>query len=624
MKKISSNYFKSPSCEMDQKLNLSTLDNSLRIHVMNYKSWNHKSLIHVPIDYDFPFDQEEICTFYQNELINHQFVPSLQSLVIQPKRELPPIGYDSFDLKKCPSTSTTPPISNNDRNENFTINNQHLTLYFENYKWTHYQFTSSPKIKISQEYIYYKTMSEQYEQNSGAYIFNPMESSPISNQYPSNISFTKVTRGELCSVVTQIINNGSIHQSFILCNDSPHVKFKIKMNQIEFKSIELLMRITSPEIQNESKMTCDLNGLESHTIFRNSTRMNLASNFLPMVQFCHIRDSNKKRSLSILTSQPMSVANLIDGSMELIIYRNCGFDDGRGLGEIYQDNVPYEFDLEIQLDVMKEPSKKDLIEFNSELSTMSYSSSGDENENGRVSFLDANQEWIGNVHLESLDTIRSRSSLDRRGRESRCTVLRLRRVDEGDDHDRNVNDHDEGNVNLKNLIKDLVPVHETELSTRRRIGDFYGNSTVVTLKSNYIHTFIMTRSKLFDAYKQVLEKMESSSSSVIATTVAPTTTTTVAPTTTVVPTTTTVAPQKEEQIVVTAPPSLLFIQLFSVLVLVGTVIVMACICCVNCIFLVDSREAVGRFLLSKSSSNSSRHSSQYTLGDDDEEQENFI
>lgn len=78
------------------------------------------------------------------------------------------------------------------------------------------------------------------------------------------------------------------------------------------------------------------NGLElRQRILQGSKR---EASYYPMQSTAIVRDSKKSFQLTVLSRQVSGVTSDVSGSLEIMLHRNLGQDDGRGLSEPVQDS----------------------------------------------------------------------------------------------------------------------------------------------------------------------------------------------------------------------------------------------------------------------------------------------
>ena len=186
--------------------------------------------------------------------------------------------------------------------------------------------------KIDQQYLMYKS------QGSGAYIFKP--AGPAVDTEMSYKPAVRVIKGPLMSEVhslqTLVKSVVRLHNTNGLLQSAIEINNVVDMDELDDK--EMVMRfeigITS---DNATSFFTDLNGL--HMIKRNNFKhFPIPANYYPMTSTAYIQDELSR--FYILTAQPLGVASLKPGRVEVMLDRRLLGDDGRGLGEGVTDNRP--------------------------------------------------------------------------------------------------------------------------------------------------------------------------------------------------------------------------------------------------------------------------------------------
>ncbi|CAG2066315.1 unnamed protein product, partial [Timema podura] len=149
-------------------------------------------------------------------------------------------------------------------------------------------------------------------------------------------------------------------QHYITLYNTPGVdSLGLEVNNIvditDHNNYEFIMRI-STNIQNNEDFFTDLNNmqvdhdiLEHGNFFKNLnniqmirrkhfTKLPLQANYYPLPGAVFIEDDETR--LTILTAQPLGVAALKPGQVEIMQDRRLNQDDGRGLGQGVLDNRP--------------------------------------------------------------------------------------------------------------------------------------------------------------------------------------------------------------------------------------------------------------------------------------------
>lgn len=188
-------------------------------------------------------------------------------------------------------------------------------------------------IPIHLSFVRYST--KQGRDKSGAYLFLPDgEAQEI------KITNTKVTivEGKIMSQV--IIKFPNVEHSVTIYNsdlDGFGVEIRNLINIASIKNnYEIAMRFSS-NIKNGNIFYTDLNGFQ---IIKRKTlnKLPLQGNFYPMPSAVYIEDKNAR--LTVLSGQPLGVASLNEGQIEIMQDRRLLQDDNRGLDQPVMDNRP--------------------------------------------------------------------------------------------------------------------------------------------------------------------------------------------------------------------------------------------------------------------------------------------
>ncbi|KAL1122794.1 hypothetical protein AAG570_003120 [Ranatra chinensis] len=165
-------------------------------------------------------------------------------------------------------------------------------------------------------------------ERSGAYLFLPEGEAEIINV--NNPSVT-IVEGKLMSQVIVRLTN-IVHSP-----DSHGLEIQ---NVVDIASItdnyELGMRLSS-SIKNGDVFYTDLNGIQIIKRKRLG-KLPLQGNYYPLPSSVYIEDENTR--LNILSAQPLGVASLKEGQIEIMQDRKLFQDDNRGLDQGVADNKP--------------------------------------------------------------------------------------------------------------------------------------------------------------------------------------------------------------------------------------------------------------------------------------------
>ena len=185
------------------------------------------------------------------------------------------------------------------------------------------------RIPVNLQMLMYKA------RGSGAYIFQP--TGPAVDTELLGKSTVRVVIGPVVSevhVIQSVIDHRvRMVNSSDVCGAALHINNIVDLATMDNK--ELIMRITSPSIENGDKFFTDLNGFQmvKRQRFHN---LPLEANYYPMTSLAYIEDAVTR--LSLIGAQSLGVASLEKGSLEVMLDRRLQYDDGRGLGEGILDN----------------------------------------------------------------------------------------------------------------------------------------------------------------------------------------------------------------------------------------------------------------------------------------------
>lgn len=189
--------------------------------------------------------------------------------------------------------------------------------------------TAHLRIPVSIQMLMYKS------RGSGAYIFQP--TGPAVDTQLLDKSIVRVIVGPVVSevhVIQSVIDHRvRLVNSSGVCGAALHIDNVVDLASMDNK--ELIMRVTSPSIDNGGTFFTDLNGFQmmKRERFRN---LPLEANYYPMTSVAYIEDTVTR--LSLIGAQSLGVASLEKGSLEVMLDRRLLYDDGRGLGEGILDN----------------------------------------------------------------------------------------------------------------------------------------------------------------------------------------------------------------------------------------------------------------------------------------------
>ncbi|XP_054262638.1 alpha-mannosidase 2 isoform X2 [Macrosteles quadrilineatus] len=239
-----------------------------------------------------------------------------------------------------------------DNDKEFTIQNQVISAAFSKSSLLKaVTFKKSGKtVPLHLNFVKYS--SRPGRERSGAYLFLPDgEGENLRFQSP----LTLVFYGQIMSKVFVQLPN--VKHTVILYNSPGADGLGLEVhNLVDISSLntnyELVMRISS-NINNKNVFHTDLNGLQMIKRKRFS-KLPLQANYYPMPTAMYIEDDDTR--LTLLSAQPLGVASLREGQIEVMQDRRLLQDDNRGLDQGVLDNRPT---LSLFRLIIEEPSNED-------------------------------------------------------------------------------------------------------------------------------------------------------------------------------------------------------------------------------------------------------------------------
>nr|CAD7399005.1 unnamed protein product [Timema cristinae] len=180
------------------------------------------------------------------------------------------------------------------------------------------------------------------KERSGAYLFLPDGQAVM---LTLDRPLVMVVEGPLLSQVRVLLPEV---QHYITLYNTPGVdSLGLEVNNIvditDHNNYEFIMRI-STNIQNNEDFFTDLNNMQHAVLVlqmirrKHFTKLPLQANYYPLPGAVFIEDDEMR--LTVLTAQPLGVAALKPGQVEIMQDRRLNQDDGRGLGQGVLDNRP--------------------------------------------------------------------------------------------------------------------------------------------------------------------------------------------------------------------------------------------------------------------------------------------
>ncbi|XP_063231157.1 alpha-mannosidase 2 [Bacillus rossius redtenbacheri] len=177
--------------------------------------------------------------------------------------------------------------------------------------------------------------ARQGPERSGAYLFLPDgQAVAVSPDVPP----VWVVEGPLVSQVRVRLREAS---HVVALHNTPGVdSLGLEIQNIvdisDFNNYELVMRLSS-NIKNGEEFFTDLNGMQMIRR-KHFNKLPLQANYYPLPSAAFIEDDDIR--LTVLSAQPLGVAALKQGQIEVMQDRRLNQDDNRGLGQGVMDNRP--------------------------------------------------------------------------------------------------------------------------------------------------------------------------------------------------------------------------------------------------------------------------------------------
>ncbi|XP_034950433.1 alpha-mannosidase 2 [Chelonus insularis] len=185
------------------------------------------------------------------------------------------------------------------------------------------------------EFVKYST-NNGGNHRSGAYLFIPEKPEPDLIEISPNRAVHLISGPILSHVFVDLPH---VRHTYTLYNSSDsdglglHIVNEVDIS--ETQNFELAMRLNTDIVSNEHFFT-DLNGLNMIRRQR-FQKLPTQGNYYPLPAAAYIEDDRVR--LTILTGQPLGVASMNSGQLEIMQDRRLLQDDRRGLGQGVTDNL---------------------------------------------------------------------------------------------------------------------------------------------------------------------------------------------------------------------------------------------------------------------------------------------
>lgn len=218
--------------------------------------------------------------------------------------------------------------------------NQYINLENENYRIRFntkngfmHSITTKDQIsttKINLNFLMYKS------RGSGAYLFKP--AGPAVNSELDFKPLVKVIKGPLVSEVHSlqklVQHKVFLHASNSSLDAALEIKNVVDLRTLDNKEMIMQLEMTTTN-DNATSFYTDANGFHmiKRPLFK---KLPVSANYYPMTSMVYTE--NDVSRLTIMSAQPLGVASLKAGDVEIMLDRRLSYDDGRGLGQGVLDN----------------------------------------------------------------------------------------------------------------------------------------------------------------------------------------------------------------------------------------------------------------------------------------------
>ncbi|KAK7395992.1 hypothetical protein VNO78_16657 [Psophocarpus tetragonolobus] len=258
---------------------------------------------------------------------------------------VPPLGFTTYTVstaKRTGSTRSSVDTYKSSEKSKFEVGQGNLKLKFSTVqeKSTNYvNIRNLVEEQVELSYLYYSGYNGTHQkdpQNSGAYIFRPNGSYPITHE--KKVPLT-VLQGPVLDEVHQQINPW-IYQITRLYKGKEHVEVEFIVGPIPVEDgigKEVSAQISTTMETNKTFYT-DSNGRDFIKRIRDyrtdwdlEVNQPAAGNYYPINLGIYIE--NDKTEFSVLVDRAIGGSSLQDGQIELMVHRRLLLDDSRGVAE---------------------------------------------------------------------------------------------------------------------------------------------------------------------------------------------------------------------------------------------------------------------------------------------------
>jgi alpha-mannosidase len=227
-----------------------------------------------------------------------------------------------------------------------TIENSYWKLSFDGASGllsSAYDKLNSASYTISQNFFYYQSYWGIGEQNSGAYIFRPVETqgqNPLTPLAADAATIAQVVQTNVSAHVVQQFN-GWASQIVRLVADSPVIEIEWTIGPVDVRDYvgkEIVTKYSVQGLSTNSTWWSDSNGREFQQRIRNyrptwkwDPTEPIAGNYYPVNTAAYTQSA--QATLGVVVDRSQGVTSLQDGELEFMIHRRILHDDSKGVSE---------------------------------------------------------------------------------------------------------------------------------------------------------------------------------------------------------------------------------------------------------------------------------------------------
>ncbi|XP_057465092.1 probable alpha-mannosidase At5g13980 [Actinidia eriantha] len=267
---------------------------------------------------------------------------------------VPPLGYSTYVISAAKRKGTTLAKqtsykSTGSPNDTIEVGPGNLKLIYSANEGKLTQYVnrrSSVNASIGQSYSYYSSYDGsqdlEYFQASGAYVFRPNGTYPITSE--GQIHST-VLRGPVFDEIHQRINSW-IYQITRVYKEKNHAEVEFTVGPIPIDDgigKEIVTQVTTAMKSNKTFYT-DASGrdfLERVRDYRADWNLvvdqPVAGNYYPINLGMYLKDDSKE--FSIMVDRSVGGSSIVNGQLELMLHRRLLHDDSRGVAEALNETV---------------------------------------------------------------------------------------------------------------------------------------------------------------------------------------------------------------------------------------------------------------------------------------------